>query len=158
MPRRLLTGDDANRVQKVAEPSGLTTPVVGWDGTAERPVWIEAGSGGDVATDTIWDAKGDLAVGTGADTAAVLTVGTDGHVLTADAAEVTGVKWADASHPDAAAHDALGLATDAELAAHEATPHGGSAEILILDTPAGTPLVFADLLQNEAGTDLLYEG
>lgn len=28
--------------------------------------------------------------------------------------------------------------------------------ILVSDTPAGTPLVFADLLQNEAGTDLLY--
>lgn len=28
--------------------------------------------------------------------------------------------------------------------------------ILITDTPAGSPLVFADLLQNEAGTDLLY--
>lgn len=35
---------------------------------------------------------------------------------------------------------------------------GGAGEILILDIPAGSPLVFADLLQNEAGTDLLYEG
>jgi len=33
-----------------------------------------------------------------------------------------------------------------------------SGEILISDTPAGSPLVFADLLQNEAGTDLLFEG
>jgi hypothetical protein len=33
-------------------------------------------------------------------------------------------------------------------------PAGG--EILVSDTPAGSPLVFADLLQNEAGTDLLY--
>lgn len=29
-------------------------------------------------------------------------------------------------------------------------------EILVADTPAGSPLVFDDLLQNEAGTDLLY--
>lgn len=29
-------------------------------------------------------------------------------------------------------------------------------EILVADTPAGSPLVFEDLLQNEAGTDLLY--
>ena len=28
--------------------------------------------------------------------------------------------------------------------------------ILITDTPAGSPLVFADLLQDEDGTDLLY--
>jgi len=55
------------------------------------------GGSGDVATDTIWDAKGDLAGGTGADTASSLTVGTDGQVLTADSAEVTGMKWATAS-------------------------------------------------------------
>jgi hypothetical protein len=47
-----------------------------------------------VATDTIWDAKGDLAVGTANDTAAVLTAGTNGYVLTADSAEATGLKWA----------------------------------------------------------------
>jgi hypothetical protein len=52
------------------------------------------GGGGDVATDAIWDAKGDLAAGTGANTAAKVTLGSNGHVLTADSAEVTGVKWA----------------------------------------------------------------
>ena len=37
--------------------------------------WAAAGSGGggSVATDTIWDAAGDIAYGTGADTAAVMT-------------------------------------------------------------------------------------
>jgi len=29
-------------------------------------------------------------------------------------------------------------------------------ELLISDTPAGSPLVFGDILQNEAGTALLY--
>jgi hypothetical protein len=52
------------------------------------------GGSGDVATDAIWDAKGDLAVGTGANTAQKLTAGTDGYVLTADSAETTGLKWA----------------------------------------------------------------
>lgn len=52
------------------------------------------GGGGSVATDTIWDAKGDLAVGTGANTASRLAVGTNGQVLQADSAEATGVKWA----------------------------------------------------------------
>lgn len=33
---------------------------------------------------------------------------------------------------------------------------GAVGELLITDTPAGSPLVFADLLQNEAGTDLIY--
>jgi hypothetical protein len=53
-----------------------------------------AGGSGDVATDAIWDAKGDLAVGTGSDTAAVLTVGSNGKVLTAASGETTGLEWA----------------------------------------------------------------
>jgi hypothetical protein len=65
------------------------------------------GGGGDVATDAIWDAKGDLAVGTGANTASKLTVGTDGYVLTADSATATGVKWAASSGGGAAALDDL---------------------------------------------------
>jgi hypothetical protein len=40
------------------------------------------------------DAKGDLIVGTAADTAGKKAVGTNGHVLTADSAEAGGVKWA----------------------------------------------------------------
>jgi hypothetical protein len=43
---------------------------------------LGAGGGGSVATDAIWDAAGDLAVGTGANTAAKLTKGSDGEVLT----------------------------------------------------------------------------
>jgi hypothetical protein len=64
------------------------------------------GGGGAVATDAIWDALGDIAAGTGADTAARLPVGADGQVLTANAAEATGLKWADAGSGDMA-NDAL---------------------------------------------------
>lgn len=47
---------------------------------------------------TIIDAKGDLIVGTAADTPARLAVGgTNGHVLTVDSAEATGMKWAAAA-------------------------------------------------------------
>mgnify|MGYP000849646945 FL=1 len=55
------------------------------------------GGGGSVATDTIWDAKGDLAVATAADTASRLAVGSNGQVLTADSTQSTGVKWASVS-------------------------------------------------------------
>ncbi len=49
---------------------------------------------GSVATDTIFDAKGDLAIGTGADTAAKLTVGTSiVDRLIADSSTSTGLKW-----------------------------------------------------------------
>ena len=46
---------------------------------------------------TAYDAKGDLVVGTGADTFARLAVGTNGHTLVADSAESTGLKWAAAA-------------------------------------------------------------
>lgn len=43
---------------------------------------------------TLIDAKGDLIVGSAADTAARLAVGTNNHVLTADSSATNGVKWA----------------------------------------------------------------
>jgi hypothetical protein len=48
-----------------------------------------------VIAPTIVDAKGDLILGSAADTVARLAVGgTNGHVLTVDSAETLGVKWA----------------------------------------------------------------
>lgn len=55
--------------------------------------WATPAGGGSVATDTIFDAKGDLPVGTGADTAARLAVGANGRSLIADSAETTGMRW-----------------------------------------------------------------
>jgi len=52
------------------------------------------GGGGAVATDAIWDAKGDLAAGTGANTASRLAVGADDAILMAASGEATGLKWA----------------------------------------------------------------
>lgn len=58
-----------------------------------------AGGTGNVATDPIWDAKGDLAVGTGADTAVRLAVGADDTILMADSAQATGLKWVGSGTP-----------------------------------------------------------
>jgi hypothetical protein len=56
------------------------------------------GTSGDVTITnsmaTAIDAKGDLIVGTGADTFSRLAVGTNDYVLTAASGETTGVKWA----------------------------------------------------------------
>lgn len=46
-----------------------------------------------VATDPIWDAKGDLSVGTGANTAQKLTAGANSTLLMAESGETTGLKW-----------------------------------------------------------------
>ena len=48
----------------------------------------------DVITKEIFDAKGDLIVGTGSNTGTRVALGTNGYVLTADSSETNGLKWA----------------------------------------------------------------
>ncbi len=64
---------------------------------------------GDITADAAWAAKGDLIVGTANNTAAILTAGTDGKVLTTASGEATGLKW-DATP---AASDAVSVASGA---------------------------------------------
>lgn len=82
------TGDlIANQIYEFCHNTSLNT----------SGVWIAipggGGSSGSVATDTIFDAKGDLAIGTGADTAQKLTLGSNGMTPIAASGETTGVKW-----------------------------------------------------------------
>ncbi len=68
-----------------------------WNGTYAIEVGRNPGAGGgSVATDALWDAKGDLAAGTGSNTASKVTVGADDTFLVADTAQSAGVKWTDA--------------------------------------------------------------
>ena len=107
---------------------------------AARRDHVHAGGGGDVATDAIWDAKGDLAVGTGADTAAKLTVGANGTYLKAASGEATGLIW----DTPAGAGDVVGPAgaSDGNLAVFDGAtgkllkdggaPGGGSTDVLMV--------------------------
>jgi hypothetical protein len=79
-------------------PIGANSQVLTADSTQATGLkWATpaaGGGGGSVATDNIWDAKGDLAVATAPDTATKLPIGTNNQVLTADSAQATGLKWA----------------------------------------------------------------
>lgn len=55
--------------------------------------WVAPVAGGAGIPPTLLNAKGDLIAATADDTPARLGVGTDGQVLSADAAQATGLKW-----------------------------------------------------------------
>jgi Concanavalin A-like lectin/glucanases superfamily len=83
--RHVATGANID-VLKLAHPGGTST-FLRADGTWATP------AAGSVATDTLFDVKGDLAAGTGADTAARLAAGSNGQLLSADSTTATGLKW-----------------------------------------------------------------
>ena len=55
--------------------------------------WANAQTGNSIALDLLWNAKGDLAVGTADDAASHLTSGTQGEILSVDISKITGLKW-----------------------------------------------------------------
>lgn len=78
----------AGKVVVYAKADGL---MYSKDDAGTETLMSGGAGGGSVATDAIWDAAGDLAVGTGANTAARLAIGANATVLTSNG---TTASWA----------------------------------------------------------------
>lgn len=117
----------------------------------------------------IIDAKGDLIVGTAADTPARLAVGTNGYILTADSSEAAGMKWAAAAGGGkvlqvvAATYSTQTSSTtntliDTGLTA-TITPSSTASKILVLVDQAGTYKennTYLKITLNRGATELWY--
>jgi hypothetical protein len=138
---RVYSGASVNNI--VFDAINLTVPTevydsTGWNGDltvptkdAVRDVIVTLGTGS-MATDAIWDAKGDLAVGTGANTSARLPIGANGTVPIADSAEATGIRWgAAAGTGDVTA--AANFGTDNRLLRSDGTAKGAQASAITVD-------------------------
>jgi hypothetical protein len=103
-----------------------------------------------VATDVLWAAKGDIAIATANDTAAVLTVGANGYVLTADSGEATGVKWA-AAAGGATTLDGLTDVDTTGVADNDVLTYDSGSSTWLPAAPAGGGSVATDAIWDTKG-------
>ena len=162
------TGDN---IPIVSNTQTTTDPTVNDDvdaGYAVNSTWINTSSGeafvlvDNTAGAAVWVST--TATAGGAPTDADYLVGTAQAGLSAEIVVGTtpggelGGTWAsptvDGTH-SGSAHLLLG-STSTTAAAGDHTHPGG--ELLVADVPAGSPLIFGDILQNEAQDDLVYGG
>jgi hypothetical protein len=98
----------------------------------------------DVITKEIFDAKGDLIVGTGSNAGSRLAAGTNGYVLTADSAETSGLKWA--------AAPAVG-SFETSIVFEGATANDFETTLTVTDPTADRIITFPDATTTVVGTD-----
>lgn len=92
---------------------------------------LDVPSNAEAILDALLEAKGDLISATAADTPAILGVGTDGHVLTADSGEPTGLKWA----PATSSGDDYVVASDGGIPTPQPLNDGAGNFIYVVYTP-----------------------
>lgn len=112
---------------------------------------------------TAIDAKGDLVVGTGADTFSKLTVGANDTILTADSTTATGLKWAAAAGGGGANWSLLNSGGTALTGSQTVTVSGisGKDKILILLAGAGSASASSYIgvrINTDSGTNYTQRG
>jgi hypothetical protein len=93
--------------------------------------WKKLAYEADVVLKSVATTKGDLLAASAASTVTRLGVGTDGHVLTADSSQTTGIKWAAAATGDFKADGSVPMTADLDFA-------GNAAKDMVIHTVADT--------------------
>jgi hypothetical protein len=136
-----LGGTDGDVI--VDDAAGESVTITAWQSVAGTAQSVADLGGGDVANDAIWDAAGDLAVGTGANTAAKLTMGSALQVLRVNAAG-NALEWAAASGGSSVTY----RESTASFTRPNDTTTYTAGDVICDSTSAPTIMTFANVVAN----------
>lgn len=107
-----------------------------------------------VATDAIFDAKGDLAVGTGSNTSAKLTVGANDTIIMADSGQSTGLKYVASQTPSTQDYSDAAAEGTADTYArgdhkHGMPASGGASTNILIDIATPIKLTGGNITANQ---------